>query len=404
MDRASILRRLPRWWLVSVGAWTALGLIMAAQLVVAGAWEWEPALRLVARDWLPWVILTPVILALGILFPLEKGGWWTRLPLHLAAAVAVVLLCDWTQRLLPTVHAPADGRPDRPGPPIDGRGLGLPGRRGPDAPPPGPGFGPGPGRDGRFPRFPAGAVSLRARLNFPLYWVLVSVAHALLFYRRAQDRERRSLELAASLAEARLRALRMQLQPHFLFNTLNAIATLVHENPAAADDMIASLSDFLRLTLERGDRPEQPLRDELEFLDRYLEIERVRFGDRLRVRREIDPSTLDLPVPTLLLQPLVENAVRHGLEPRRETGIITLAARRDGPSLRVAVSDNGVGLSAAAPVREGVGLANTRARLHELYGPRASLALEATPGGGATVVIHLPAPPSSPGGPVPDPS
>ncbi|MFM8358987.1 MAG: sensor histidine kinase, partial [Verrucomicrobiota bacterium] len=262
---------------------------------------------------------------------------------------------------------------------------------------------PGPGRGGRFPGLPGGAVSLRARLNFPLYWVLVSVAHALLFYRRAQDRERRALELAASLAEARLRALRMQLQPHFLFNTLNAIATLVHENPAAADDMIASLSDFLRLTLERGDRPEQPLRDELEFLDRYLEIERVRFGDRLQVRREIDPATLDTRVPTLLLQPLVENAVRHGLEPRRETGIITLTARRDGPGLHLAVADNGVGWSKAIPVREGVGLANTRARLHELHGAHASLALAETPGGGATVVILLPAPAPSPATPVPTP-
>lgn len=403
MDRASILRRLPRWWLISIGAWTALGLIMATQLVVTGAWEWEPAVRLIARDWLPWVVLTPLVLALGVLFPFEKGRWWTSLPLHLAAAVAVVVLCDWTQRLLPPPFFPdGPGGPGRSGPPPEGHGLGPPWMRGPDAPLRGPG--PGPGRGGRFLGFPGGAISMRARLNFPLYWVLVSVAHALLFYRRAQERERRTLELAASLAEARLRALRMQLQPHFLFNTLNAIATLVHENPAAADDMIASLSDFLRLTLERGDRPEQPLRDELEFIDRYLEIERVRFGDRLQIRREIDPATLDARVPTLLLQPLVENAVRHGLEPRRDTGIITLTARRDGPRLQLTVSDNGVGLSGPGPVREGVGLSNTRARLQELYGSQASLTLQDTPDGGTTVVIRLPAKDPTPAVPAPSPA
>lgn len=395
MDRASILRRLPRWWLISIGAWTALGLIMATQLVVTGSWEWSAALQFSARDWLPWMLLTPLVLALGVLFPFEKGRWWTSLPVHLAAAVAVVVLCDWTQQLLPPPHSPpglaGPEAPGRPGPPPEGRGLGPPWLRGPDAAPRGPG-----GRGGRFLGFPGGAVSMRARLHFPLYWVLVSIAQALLFYRRAQERERRSLELAASLAEARLQALRMQLQPHFLFNTLNAIATLVHENPAAADDMIASLSDFLRLTLERGDRPEQPLRDELEFIDRYLEIEKIRFGDRLQVHREIDPDALEVRVPTLLLQPLVENAVRHGLEPRRETGLITVTARRDGPDLKLAIADNGVGLAGTAPAREGVGLSNTRARLRELYGSRADLHLQETPGGGTTVAVRLPATSAAP--------
>ncbi|MEI6341526.1 MAG: histidine kinase [Verrucomicrobiota bacterium] len=408
MDRASILRSLPRWSLISIGVWTALGLVMAAQLVMAGTWEWAPAFRWVARDWAPWVALTPLILALGVWFPFEKDRWRISLPLHVAAAIGVVMLCDEAQRWLPTPHAPplpnTAALPGGPGTPPSPRGPLAPRQHGPEpAPrhPDGPPRGPGPGRGGRVMGFVGGAFSMRARLNFPLYWVLVSVSQALLFYRRSQDRERRALELAASLAQARLHALRMQLQPHFLFNTLHAIATLVHENPHAADDMIASLSDFLRMTLERGDRPEQPLRDELEFIERYLSIERIRFGDRLAVRHEIDATTLGVHVPTLVLQPLVENAIRHGLEPRREPGVLTLVARREGPDLILAVSDNGVGIAAGERVREGVGLANTRARLGELYGARAALDLHETPGGGTTVTVRLPAHMSAPSNAVP---
>lgn len=406
MDRASILRSLPRWSWISIGVWTALGAVMAAQLVLSNSWEWAPAARWVARDWAPWVLLTPFILALGVLFPIEKGRWWISLPLHLAAAVAVVMLCDQAQRWLPLPHAPPMPGLGWP----QGRGEGSPESRGPRPPwqrgeetrPPRPGGPPhetGPGRGGRLMGLVGGPVSVRARLHFPLYWVLVSVAHALLFHRRAQERERRALELAASLAEARLQALRMQLQPHFLFNTLHAISTLVHENPAAADDMIASLSDFLRLTLEHGDQPEQSLRDELAFIDSYLAIERVRFGDRLHVHRDIAPDTLDVGVPTLVLQPLVENAVRHGLEPRHAAGVLTLAARRQGPHLVLTVADNGVGLPAPHPAREGVGLSNTRARLRELYGPEATLALHAAEGGGTTVEVRLPARPCHPAQP-----
>jgi len=395
MDRTSILRSLPRWSLISVGVWTALGVVLAAQLVMSSSWEWIPAARWVARDWAPWVVLTPFVLALGVLFPMEKGRWWLSVPLHLTAAACVVLLCDGAQRWLPPPHAPPmPGLASGLGVPPEGRGPRPPPPHDADMPPPrrdGPSRGPGNGRGARVLGLMGGAFSMRARLNFPLYWVLVSLAHALLFHRRAQERERRALELAASLAEARLQALRMQLQPHFLFNTLNAIATLVHENPNAADDMIASLSDFLRLTLERGDQPEQSLRDELLFIDRYLAIERIRFGERLVVHQDIDPATLDLRLPALILQPLVENAVRHGLEPRPGPGILTLAARRDGPDLVLCVADNGVGIAAEGPSREGVGLSNTRARLRELYGSGATLQPLKTAGGGTTWEVRLPA-------------
>src|SRR5262245_13158460 len=149
--------------------------------------------------------------------------------------------------------------------------------------------------------------------------------------RRQQEREVHASQLEARLAEARLAALRTQLQPHFLFNTLHAISTLVHEDPEAADRMISRLSDLLRLTLERSDTPEIPLREELQYVDRYLEIQRIRFPDRLTVVIDVEPAALEAAVPTLILQPLVENAVRHGIAPRSAAGRIEIrGAHADG--------------------------------------------------------------------------
>jgi LytS/YehU family sensor histidine kinase len=212
-------------------------------------------------------------------------------------------------------------------------------------------------------------------LHVPIYLALVSLAHALHFYRRSQERERRSLELSASLARARLEALKLQLQPHFLFNSLNAIAALVHKDANAADEMLGALSDLLRLTLESSGEQEMPLRRELEVVERYLAIEKVRFGDRLTFSIDAAPDTLSALVPALVLQPLVENAVRHGLEPQRRRGELSIRAARENSVLRLIVEDNGGGLPETSTPREGVGLANTRARLRELYGDAATLEL-----------------------------
>ena len=226
----------------------------------------------------------------------------------------------------------------------------------------------------------------------PVYWVVVCGAHALLFYRRSQERERRALELAASLAQAKLQALRMQLQPHFLFNTLNAISTLVHRDAAAADEMIGNLSDFLRLTLENADRPELPLGEELEFVRCYLAIEQVRFGDRLRVDYDVPAELRSVAVPTLILQPLVENALRHGLEPQTGGGTLRIEARRMGDSLQISVIDNGRGLPAQPPQRTGIGVANTRERLRERFGANsgAGLVMDSPAGGGTAAILTLP--------------
>jgi signal transduction histidine kinase len=203
-----------------------------------------------------------------------------------------------------------------------------------------------------------------------VYTTIVGVSYALTYYRETQARALKEATLETRLVEARLRTLEAELHPHFLFNTLHAISSLVHTNPDAADRMISRLSDLLRLTFDRSGAPGISLQDEIEFLQKYLEIEQTRFHDRLTVKFDIDPETLDAEVPRMILQPLVENAIKHGVSPKPGNGLVQIAARRQGEHLWVEVSDNGVGLSAGAraQLRNGVGLSNTRDRLECLYG------------------------------------
>ena len=203
-----------------------------------------------------------------------------------------------------------------------------------------------------------------------VYSTIVGLSYALAYYRDAQARAVKQAQLETRLAEARLRTLEAELHPHFLFNTLHAISSLVHTNPEAADRMISRLSDLLRITFDRAGSAGISLQEEIEFLQKYLEIEQTRFHDRLTVRFDIDPDTLDAEVPRLILQPLVENAIKHGVSPLPGAGLVQIAARRRGDTLWVEVSDNGVGLSAGARarLRSGIGLSNTRDRLECMYG------------------------------------
>jgi LytS/YehU family sensor histidine kinase len=182
----------------------------------------------------------------------------------------------------------------------------------------------------------------------------------------------------------------MELNPHFLFNALNGISTLMYRDVDAADSMLMKLASLLRYALDHSQRHQAPLRQELEFLDRYLALEQMRFGDRLSVEREFDPATLDAMVPNLLLQPLVENAIKHGFEPNAEPGKIQLRAKLDGKRLRLEVEDNGKGLPGDGAIKEGIGTSNSRARLAQLYGKRASLTLERGARGGVRAVVELP--------------
>jgi signal transduction histidine kinase len=223
------------------------------------------------------------------------------------------------------------------------------------------------------------------------YVSLAGFAHAVHFYRRYRDRERRALSLESSLARARLGALQAQLQPHFLFNTLNAIATLLRRDPVAAEATITSLSELLRLALSQSERQEIPLREEMQFLERYFEIQQTRFGERLKVAREIEPETLECLVPTLILQPLAENAIHHGIEPSPNPGTVKIVSRLQADRLALSVEDDGVGLvDEPAGQGNGIGLSNLRARLKELYGNDHSMEVASRAEGGVAVRIVIP--------------
>jgi signal transduction histidine kinase len=202
------------------------------------------------------------------------------------------------------------------------------------------------------------------------YWAIAGLSHALLYYRESRDRELRASQLETRLVEAQLKTLQQQLHPHFLFNTLNAISALMHRDVAAADRTLMRLSDLLRLTLERLGDQEVTLDEELDFLRKYLDIERTRFADRLVVRFDISPETLPALVPTLLLQPLVENAIKHGVARRSGAGHIAVSAHREHDKLWIEVRDDGVGLSedALTALHKGIGVSTTRARLQHQFG------------------------------------
>jgi two-component sensor histidine kinase len=279
-------------------------------------------------------------------------------------------------------------RPDAPGTgaiQITSAQFPFGGERPPPLPPPLPGI-PGP-----WTRFVQLAVT-RAQSTIAIYWTIVCVTWVVSSYQQLRERERRTLELEARLMQSNLQTLKAQLQPHFLFNALNAIASLVRRKPHAAEDMIGSLSDFLRMTLDSGQQHEVPLRREIEFLGLYLEIQQARFGERLRIQKEIDPAALDVAVPTLILQPLVENSVRHGIEPRETGGTILIRAQRHETSLRLEVHDDGEGLKAGhlTALREGIGLSNTKARLQELYGDEHRFLITPTTDAGLTVAVEIP--------------
>jgi two-component system, LytTR family, sensor kinase len=237
-----------------------------------------------------------------------------------------------------------------------------------------------------------------------LYLIIVLVTSAYGYYSRFRERERRTAaleleqaRLQASLNQAQLESLRRQLQPHFLFNSLHALSTLILKGEnETANRMLHRLSGFLRMTLENEGEPEVPLSRELEFLDSYLEIQRVRFGDRLEVDLDIQEETRAALVPNLILQPLVENAIRHGIAARPGRGWIRIRSRREGRDLRLEVKDNGVGLEGSNNV-EGVGLSNIRARLAQLYPGRHNLTLETSGRSGAVATVTLPLRTAPPG-------
>jgi two-component system, LytTR family, sensor kinase len=224
-----------------------------------------------------------------------------------------------------------------------------------------------------------------------VYAAIVGVSHALAYHRESQERKLKEAQLETRLIEARLKTLEAELHPHFLFNTLHAISTLVHRDPESADRMISRLSDLLRITFDRSGEATVSLKEEIEFLQKYLDIEQTRFQDRLTVRVEVDPDVLDADVPRMILQPLVENAMKHGIAQSVDKGHVQISAGRDDDRLWMEVRDNGGGLHGAAlkKLRTGVGLSNTRARLEVLYPERHRLDFSELHGGLA-VRVEIP--------------
>lgn len=378
MNQTSGKRRITRKLAIlaaALGLWGALVLVFAAPLPLTSRVSWREAVTFGASFWALWLVLLPFVAWLSFHFPIERRRLLRNVGLHLLACVLVVGTNRTASRAVAQVFSdpPLQSRPStqaRPGgPPV----LGID-KLGP------------PNALGVF-------IGLRTALDLLVYWSLVGVCQAITNFRSSQERERRAAELEARLTSSKLQALRTQINPHFLFNTLNSIATLVYVNPRAADEMLGDLSDLLRRSLDSMEDQEIPLAQELEFIGAYINIEQKRFGERLRVEQSVPDELMKALVPALILQPLVENAVRHGIEPRRGPGLISIEAKQEDQHLHLVVRDNGRGLSPGEsenPGRRGIGLANTQARLKGLYGRDQSFSFGRAEPQGCQVEIHLP--------------
>ena len=339
-----------------LAAATLLGLLFGSRTYVLYSFYPERRTTLVEAllpsltDWYLWALLAPTMFWLARRWPLEADRWWRAATIHFVGGAGIATI-KW------------------------GLDLGVTRLAGWMSPMP--------------IALPSYVFQFYA--NFMTYWVIVAVAHAIDYGRRYRERQLRAAELEARLAQVQLEVLRMQLQPHFLFNTLHAISTLMHRDAEAADRMLAQLGDLLRLTIDRIGVHEVALKEELEFLRGYLQIEQTRFEDRLRVVIDAEPETLDARVPNLILQPLVENSIRHGIAPRATPGNVEVRAERVDGRLRLIVRDDGPGLaSAGGTAPEGLGLTNVRARLTQLYGAEHELRLADRPEGGLEVTLLIP--------------
>jgi sensor histidine kinase YesM len=304
--------------------------------------------------WYFWAPTTPVILWLGRRIPFTRERWGRALSAHVAFAVVIFVVFAVYSSLITKWIAPA------------------------------------PYSEYPLLQFFGFFFLLRFHLGLLTYGGIAGIGYGLDYARKYRQRELEASELQAQLAQAQLQALRMQLNPHFLFNTLHTISMLVRKNENTdAVRMLAGLSDLLRLALENVGAQEVPLKQELDFLERYLELQQIRFHDRLQVRFDIDSATLDARVPNLILQPLVENAIRHGIATRASAGIVEVKAWLADDKLRVEVRDDGPGPKVGLDV-EGVGLSNTRKRLRRLYGDEQRFELRHGEQHGAVAALEIP--------------
>lgn len=348
-----------RKWLIIIGVITLLAAYFTISTLLPAASSgtkinW-PVQLLTSSGWYVWALITPVVLKLASRFPLQRKYFLKHFSIHLASFVALWVAASL---MIAFIHWAAN--------------LG----------------------DYSFIKtLPTFLGRSPYSLDVICYAVIFAVQRALTHQRNLEESRLYALRLESQLARASLHALKMQLHPHFLFNALNSLSELMQEDREAAEKMIVHLETFLKLTLNNSQRQEVPFEEELEFLRSYLAIENIRFQDRLNVKMTIGPQTLRVPVPNLVLQPIVENAIKHGVAPRRSAGQIEIDAQRDNGILRVCVKDNGPGLNKAGkktPPRTGVGLSNTRERLHQLYGTAHRFEMINGPEGGLIVSFEVP--------------
>jgi two-component system, LytTR family, sensor kinase len=333
-------------------SWTVVASFFSMQAYLAykssnGVVHVGALLRFAFSEWYVWALLAPVVIWIARKLPISGDHWKRNLGAHVGASFAITV-AHWKLNNL-SLHY------------LLKRPASL-------------------------------ALVYVFHSNLITYWILVGAAFGYDYYVRFRRGEVRAAQLSEQLAQTQLQALRAQFHPHFLFNTLNAISTLLHRDPEAADRMIARLSELLRITLEEVGVQRVPLAKELEFLERYLEIEQTRFADRLTVEFRIAPETLSAYMPYLILQPIVENSIRHGIAPRARVGVIEVRASRERDLLMLEVRDNGVGISRDSQTmpRKGTGLSNIKKRLENLYGENCRFEVKNGSAGGVQVTLAIP--------------
>ena len=345
------------------GIWTFIGLVFSLQWYFASfrseqPVEWTRALY-VQMSWsYLWALATPLVLWLARRFPIDKQTWLRNSLLNLLAATLLSFVVGIIGHIIFFLK-----------------------------------YGRAAGRTYMFENSLRFAVSNYTE-GMGVYLLIVFLVMAYSYYQRYRQGELRASQLETQLSQAQLQALKMQLHPHFLFNTLHSISALLHKDTDSARKMITRLGDFLRLTLENSGTQEVTLQQEMEFLRCYLEIERVRFQDRLTTRVFVDPDALDHYVPNLILQPIVENAIRHAVAPRSTPGELEISAKQEDGFLRIRIRDNGPGLPMNRTVdslfKKGLGLMNTQTRLDRLYGVRHRFEIANDPEGGLAVTLEIP--------------
>jgi two-component system LytT family sensor kinase len=363
--RSSIRIRRRRWARLGPiwGIWTFIGIVFTFQGYFTSYRSERPMPFIdsfyIQMTWsYLWALATPLVLWASARLPIERSNWIRSALLHVPISIVLSVVLTALGRVLIWLN-----------------------------------FGYRTGKPLTFE-----SVTIFVVSNFSegigIYLLIALTSYAYSYYHRYREGQLRTLQLEAQLSQSQLQALKMQLHPHFLFNTLHSISALLNKDVASARKMITRLGDFLRLTLENSGSQEVTLRQEMEFLSCYLEIERIRFQNRLMTRMDLGEQTLDAQVPNLILQPIVENAIRHGIAPRSTPGLIEIEAKQLNGTLRIQVRDNGPGLSEHRTsdnlFKKGLGLANTETRLERLYGADHLFDLSNNPDGGLIVTLEIP--------------